>query len=225
MSYEHEQQEQLEHIRNWWNNNRKWTIPFLWILIIAFIAYNGYHYYKIEQNKQIDQLYYDVNTAIQTEPDITKIIKNTKYQQLKTVFSDAYFSEAIVMKVATQLLKNEKYDEAIKELTPLSHISLTKSPFSCVAKVHLAGALLEQKKYPQAIKELQLNDAQKEEAEPICIASILERLGDIYHISNKPLEAKKQWELAQTYVKKYQMIHKEESHPLKVNLELKLQGT
>lgn len=186
MAYDHDEQEQLDTLKAWWNQYGNLVT---WLLIIALSVYagwTGWIYYQRNQAIQASQLYDELQKAVGAK-DQTKVQRaatdmqdkfgRTPYAQMSALAAAKSAYDAGDLKTAKAQLQwvidNGREDE-----------------YKAVAKIRLAGILLDEKAYDDGLKLLS-GDFPAEFA-----GIVADRKGDILVAQEKVAEARAAYQLA-----------------------------
>lgn len=185
MAYDHEEQEQLDSLKAFWN---QYGNLLTWVLIIVLGAYAGYNYWRYMQR----------NKAAEA---------SMVYDQLQKSAQAA--DNAKVQKVAADL--ESKYDSTV--YAPMGALVAARSAFDAndnktakaqlqwaadhgsdeikaIARLRIAGILLDEKAYDEGLKLL------GGEFLPQFSSAVADRKGDILAAQNKLDEARKSYIVA-----------------------------
>lgn len=186
MAYDHDEQEQLDTLKAWWNQYGNLVT---WLFIIALSVYagwTGWIYYQRNQAIQASQLYDELQKAVGAK-DQTKVQRaatdmqdkfgRTPYAQMSALAAAKSAYDAGDLKTAKAQLQwvidNGREDE-----------------YKAVAKIRLAGILLDEKAYDDGLKLLS-GDFPAEFA-----GIVADRKGDILVAQEKVAEARAAYQLA-----------------------------
>jgi predicted negative regulator of RcsB-dependent stress response len=185
MAYDHEEQQQLDSLKNWWNNYGNVAT---WVLIVALAAYSGWQgwkYYQRNQSAQASQLYDALQSAVAAKDnakvqraaaDLQSRFDSTAYAPMSALVAARSAFDASDLKLAKQHLQ-----------WAADHGS---DEYQAVAKLRLAGVLLDEKAYDEALKALGGNFA------PEFAGSVADRKGDILVAQNKLADARAAYQAA-----------------------------
>ncbi len=204
MAYDHDEQEQLDTIKAWWNQYGNLVT---WLLIIALSAYagwTGWNYYQRNQAIQASQLYEELQKAIAAKDpakvqraavDMQDKFRRTAYAQMSALAAAKAAFDAGDMKTAKAQLQwtiDNARDDAYK----------------AVAKIRLAGVLLDEKAYDEGLKVLSGDF-------PGQFAGVVsDRKGDILVAQEKVNEARAAYQAA--------LENTEQTNPARQLIQLKL---
>ncbi len=186
MAYDLEEQEQLATLKAWW---KQYGNLLTWLLIIvlgAYAAWSGWHYYQRSQSVQAAQLYEELERAVAAKDnakvqraaaDMEERFKRTAYAQMAALAAAKTAYEANDAKTAKEQLQwvvEHGRDEDYKS----------------IAKIRLAGILLDEKAYDEGLKLLDGRFSSQ------FAGLVADRRGDILTAQNKIEEARAAYQLA-----------------------------
>ncbi|OGB23415.1 MAG: hypothetical protein A3I66_01765 [Burkholderiales bacterium RIFCSPLOWO2_02_FULL_57_36] len=186
MAYDHDEQEQLDTLKAWWNQYGNLVT---WLLIIALSVYagwTGWNYYQRNQAIQASLLHEELQKAVAAKDqakvqraatDMQDKFGRTAYAQMSGLAAAKAAFDAGDLKTAKAQLQwvidNGRDDE-----------------YKAVAKIRLAGILLDEKAYDDGLKLLSGDF-------PAAFASnVADRKGDILIAQGKVEEARAAYQLA-----------------------------
>jgi predicted negative regulator of RcsB-dependent stress response len=149
MAYDLEEQEQIDELKAWWKQNGKMLSLLLIGVLVAYTAYQGWHYFQNKQAVEASTQYQEL--IISDEKDINSI--QTKTAVLMENFSRTpYAARAALFAAKANYQANDtknakaKLDWAIKNAKETS--------VSALASLQLANILTEEKDFEGALKLL-----------------------------------------------------------------------
>jgi predicted negative regulator of RcsB-dependent stress response len=180
MAYDHEEQEQLDSLKAFWN---KYGNLLTWVLIVVLGAYAGYNYWRYHQRTQAaeasvlyDQLQKSAQAAdaaktMKTAADIEAKYDSTAYAPMAALVAAKVAFDASDLKSAKAQLQwaADHGDDEMK----------------AIARLRIAGILLDEKAYDEGLKLL------GGEFLPQFSSAVADRKGDILVAQNKLDEARK----------------------------------
>lgn len=186
MAYDHDEQEQLDTLKAWWNQYGNLVT---WLLIIALSAYagwTGWNYYQRNQAIQASQLYEELQKALAAKDQ-------AKVQRAATDMQDKFGRTAYAQMSALAAAKVafDAGDLATAKAQLQWAIDNGRDEeYQAIAKLRLAGILLDEKAYDQALKLLSSEF-------PAAFAGVVEdRKGDILMAQEKLAEAREAYQAA-----------------------------
>lgn len=144
-----EQQEQLDAIKGFWQDNKKWIMPLVLVVLLAAAGFNGW---TIWQNRQADQAT-DALVAMEgalREQNIDKA--RAAYKALTDDYARSTQAALGGLQMAKVLSSNGQLAEARGALEQVA-----KHPaddFAWVAKIRLAGVMLDENNAKGALEAL-----------------------------------------------------------------------
>jgi len=180
MAYDHEEQEQLDSLKAFWN---KYGNLLTWVLIVVLGAYAGYNYWRYHQRTQAaeasvlyDQLQKSAQAAdaaktMKMAADIEAKYDSTAYAPMAALVAAKVAFDASDLKSAKAQLQwaADHGDDEMK----------------AIARLRIAGILLDEKAYDEGLKLL------GGEFLPQFSSAVADRKGDILVAQNKLDEARK----------------------------------
>jgi predicted negative regulator of RcsB-dependent stress response len=185
MAYDHEEQQQLDSLKSWWNNYGNLAT---WVLIVALAAYSGWQgwkYYQRNQAAQASQLYDALQTAV-TAKDNAKAQRAAA--DLQSRFGSTAYAPMSALVAARSAFDANDLKAAKQQLQWAAEHGTDE--YKAVAKLRLAGILLDEKAYEEALKALDGN------MPPEFAASVADRKGDILVAQNKLADARTAYQAA-----------------------------
>ena len=182
MAYDHEEQEQLDSLKAFWN---QYGNLLTWVLIILLGAYAGFNYWRYHQRTQaaeasvlFDQLQKtaaaaDTAKSLKLASDIEAKYDSTAYAPMAALVAARVAFDASDLKSAKAQLQwaAEHGDDEMKS----------------IARLRIAGILLDEKAYDEGLKIL------GGEFLPQFSSAVADRKGDILVAQNKLDEARKSY--------------------------------
>lgn len=152
------EEEQVEAIKNWWNENGKSLLITIAVVLAGYFGWNGYQDHKVAQGEAASNLYQQlVNQAtkpltLQTEADKAEI--EVIATQIKDEFSGSLYAQFSGLYLAKFAIEANDFETAAGELKALVDAA-DKSPVTYLAQVRLARVLIQQEKYDEALALVQ----------------------------------------------------------------------
>jgi predicted negative regulator of RcsB-dependent stress response len=181
-----QEQEQLDALKTWWKDNRKWMMI---TLILALVAYGAVSYWKFYQSKQAAEastLYAEVLKQVSSNDP--KRINDAVAVLIEKYSSTAYAPRAQLL--AVQANTNAK--DLARAKTQLEWVisNASENGLKDTARLKLASILLDEKNYTDAMKLL---DAAHPDA---FIGLFADLKGDVLAAQGKTEEARTAYKLA-----------------------------
>lgn len=185
MAYDLEEQEQLDEFKVWWKKYGKLTVNLVLAALIAYAAWQGYHYFQQKKAVDASVLY---QALVTTDATKTTEIAAQATKLTSDYASTPYAGRAAVFAAKTSIIAKDI--KAAKTQLEWAVKNAKESAIKAIASVQLAGILFEEKNYDGAIKVLS-NDVDKG------FSGIKDDLlGDILVAQGKNAEAKKAYQNA-----------------------------
>jgi len=181
-----EQQEQLDELKHFWKQYGDFITWGLIIVLGAFAAWNGYHYWQRSQAAQASVMYDEVERSVQSG-DVAKIDRSLA--DMKDRFGGTTFAQQAGLLAARAYYDKGNIDASRAALTWVAEKSSDES-YQAIARLRLAGLLLEKKAYDEALQ-------QASGTFPKAFTALAaDRRGDIFVAQGKKAEAKVEYEKA-----------------------------
>jgi len=173
------EEEQVEKIKKWWNNNGKQIIAGAVIGLAGIWGWNTYSDYQDKQSLNARGLY------LSYASDSNNL---GAYDKLTTDFSSSTYSDQAILLMAKYLFDAGSYAQALGVIKPL--INNPSSVIANTATLRVASIYLQQGQHDQALSIL---EGQSEDGFSGLVFSLM---GDIYLDLGNHLEAQKYYSLA-----------------------------
>ncbi|MDP2071415.1 tetratricopeptide repeat protein [Methylotenera sp.] len=149
MAYDLEEQEQIDELKAWWKQNGKLISTLVIGLLVAYAAYQGWHYYQNKQAVEASTQYQDL---LVTEEKDLKAIQEKSAVLMEKFGATPYAGRAALLSAKANYQANEiKSAKAQLEWTIKNAI---ETSVSALASLQLANILAEEKDYEAALKLL-----------------------------------------------------------------------
>lgn len=148
------EEEQVEAIKKWWNENGKSLIITIVVVLAGYFGWNGYQENQRVQGEAASSIYQQlVNKATkpladQTEADKTEI--ETVAAQLKAEFPNSLYAKFAGLYLAKFAIEANNFEAAAAELQALVDAG-DKGPIAYLAQVRLARVFIQQEKLDEAL--------------------------------------------------------------------------
>jgi predicted negative regulator of RcsB-dependent stress response len=183
MSYDLQEQEQMDALKAWWRANNNWVTGAATVALLAVLAYQGWSWYTLRQSAAASVLYEEFDRAVSSK-DPKDVIRardlagtlvdqhgSTVYAAMAALREAKSNSDAGDLKTAKAQLSWAAEHAAQKEL-------------GLLARVRLAGILLDEKAYDPALEVL------KVDVPDAFACQFADRRGDVYAAQGKLTEAR-----------------------------------
>lgn len=180
MAYDHEEQEQLDSLKAFWN---QYGNLITWVLIIVLGAYAGYNYWRYHQRTQAAEasvLYEQLQKSVQAN-DEAKVLNLAA--DIEGKYGATAYGPMAALVAAKSAFDAKDLKSAKAQLQwAADHGS---DEYKSIAKLRIAGILLDEKAYDEGLKLL------GGEFMPQFASAVADRRGDILVAQNKLEEARK----------------------------------
>jgi predicted negative regulator of RcsB-dependent stress response len=206
MSYDLQEQEQLDALKAWWRTNSGWVSAAATAVLVVVLGYQGWNWYGMKQAAAASVLYEQFERAVTSKDpgDATKardLVGTLIEHHASTVFAAmAALREAKANIDAGDL-------KAAKERLTWAAEHAGQKELALLARVRLAGVLLDEKSYDQALQVL------KADVPDAFASEFADRRGDVYAAQGKLADARAAYAEA---------LAKAGSQPLRGLIQMKL---
>ena len=149
MAYDLEEQEQLDEFKAWWKQNGTMISTLLISLLVAYVAYQGWHYY---QNKQAVEASTQYQELLVTESKDLKAIQKKSAKLMESFSATPYAGRAALFAAKANYQANEI--KSAKAQLDWTVKNAKESAVSALATLQLANILSEEKNFEGALKLL-----------------------------------------------------------------------
>ena len=185
MAYDLEEQEQLDEFKAWWKKNGSMAINLVLAGLVAYAAWQGYHYYQNKKAVEASELY---QALVVTDINKTAEIKTQSAKLMDSFSGTPYAGRAAVFAAKANFSAND--DKSAKSQLEWAVKNAKESAVKAIAGLQLASILFEEKSYDEAQKVLSnISDKGYEGLKA-------NMQGDIFLAQGKQAEAKKAYENA-----------------------------
>jgi predicted negative regulator of RcsB-dependent stress response len=180
------EQEQLEAMKAWWQDNRNWIAAVLLVSVVVVGGWRGWSYYQHKQGSEAATLFQQFSEQMGSGD--AKRINDAAAAMMEKFAGSAYASRAALMAA----LVNEQMKDAATAKPQLQWVidNAGEEGLKDMARLRLAAVLLDEKNYAEALKQL--------EAEHMASFDGLyaDLRGDILNAQGKKDEARSAYTLA-----------------------------
>jgi predicted negative regulator of RcsB-dependent stress response len=206
MSYDLQEQEQLDALKAWWRSNANWLTALAILVLLVVAAYQGWSWYTVRQATAASGLYdqFDKAAGSKDPKDVAKA------RDLLGTLIDQHGSTLYATMAALRAAKTNVDAGDVKtakgQLSWVAEHSSQKE-LALLARVRLAGLLLDEKAYDQAL------DALKVDVPDAFAGEFADRRGDVYAAQGKVKDARAAYTEA---------LAKAGSQPMRTLIQMKL---
>ena len=184
--YDLEEQEKLDDLKAWWEQNSKYVSAAVLVVALVVIGVQGWRWYQRTQAEQASVLYQAVSQAARAN-DVSKA-KEPAAQIVDRFARTAYAPRAALLYAKMLYDSGDKAGARAQLQWVVDHAS--GDELKAIARFRLAQALLDEKQYDDALKTL---DVKTDDAFAGLFADLK---GDILAAAGKNAEAKLAYETA-----------------------------
>ena len=145
-----EEQEQLAELKHFWKSYGNLISWVLIVILSAYAAWNGYHYWERTQSAKASALYDEVEKAVAAN-DVARVERSLA--DMKDKFGSTHFAHQAGLLAARNLYDQGKADQAKAILSWVADSAPTPA-LKDVARLRLASLLWEVKALDEALKQL-----------------------------------------------------------------------
>ncbi|HVR92634.1 MAG TPA: tetratricopeptide repeat protein [Casimicrobiaceae bacterium] len=184
--YDLEEQEKLDDLKAWWEQNSKYVSAAVLVVALVVIGVQGWRWYQRTQAEQASVLYQAVSQAARAN-DVSKA-KEPAAQIVDRFARTAYAPRAALLYAKMLYDSGDKAGARAQLQWVVDHAS--GDELKTIARFRLAQAMLDEKQYDDALKTL---DVKTDDAFAGLFADLK---GDILAAAGKNAEAKSAYETA-----------------------------
>jgi predicted negative regulator of RcsB-dependent stress response len=180
-----EQQEQLDAIKGFWSDNKRWIVPMIALVVLTAVALNGWSWWQNRQAEGATEALMAMEGAL-GQQDVEKA--RVAYKVLVDDFSGSTQAAIGGLAMAKVFASSGDLTQARSALEAVSKHS--EQGFAWIAKVRLAGVMLDEDNAKSAVSVLE--GTPPKEFLPI----VNDRRGDVHVALGNKEEARSAWKLA-----------------------------
>lgn len=180
------EQEQLDALKSWWKDNRKWLISALVIVLVAYAALTFWKSYQSKQAVEASTLYAEVLKQVASNDP--KRINDAVAVLVEKYSNTAYAPRAQLLAVQGNMQVKDLARAKSQLEWVIAHAS--EAGLQDTARLKLSSILLDEKNYTEAMKLL---DATHPEA---FVGLFADLKGDVLAAQGKTEEARAAYKLA-----------------------------
>lgn len=145
------EQEQLEAMKAWWQDNRNWIAAVLLVSVVVVGGWRGWSYYQHKQGSEAATLFQQFSEQMGSGD--AKRINDAAAAMMEKFAGSAYASRAALMAA----LVNEQMKDAATAKSQLQWVidNAGEEGLKDMARLRLAAVLLDEKNYAEALKQLE----------------------------------------------------------------------
>lgn len=144
------EQEQIEAIKAWWNDNSRWLLGVFLIAALSMAGWRGWHYYKNNQAQEAATLFHQFSEQLGRGD--AKLVNDAAAALMDKFPSTVYATRAALMAaLVSEELKN--LESAKKQLYWIIEHA-TEDTMRDIAHLRLAAILLDEKNFADALMHL-----------------------------------------------------------------------
>ena len=146
-----QEQEQIEALKAWWNDNGNYLLGALLVIAVAMGGWRGWQYYQHKQSSDAATLYSEF--TMQLGSNDAKRVNDAAAAVMDRFASTPYAARAALL--AAQV--NEMVKDTAHAKSQLQWVidHAAEAALKDVARLRLASVLLDEKNYPDAMKLLE----------------------------------------------------------------------
>ncbi|MDR0769910.1 MAG: tetratricopeptide repeat protein [Burkholderiales bacterium] len=148
--YDHQEQEQLEDIKAWWNEWGGYVTAIVMTLLLVVLAVMGWRWWKAEQAKSASTLYFAVSDAVHAK-DGTRA--KEAMTQLATGYGGTGYAPRAALLLAESLWSGGDKAEAQAQLQWVIDRA-SESDLKDIARYRLAETLIDEQRFDDALRTL-----------------------------------------------------------------------
>src|SRR4051794_2393441 len=148
MAYDLEEQEQIDAIKGWWQDNGRTVVLAIIAVLVGIAGVQGWRYYRAQQAERAATLFSQLDEAQRANDP--KRVRDIAAQVIDRYGATQYAGIA-ALAAAKASFQTGEMDEARKNLQwAIEHAK--EDEMRDVARLRLVAVLLDQKKYDEALK-------------------------------------------------------------------------
>jgi len=206
MSYDLQEQEQLEAFKAWWRGNSNWVTTLSTVALLAVLAYQGWSWYGLRQAAAASALYEEFEKAASSKDPKEAVKARDLVGTLIEQHGSTLYAALAALRAAKSNIDAGDLKTAKGQLTWVAEHASQKE-LSLLARVRLAGILLDEKAYDQALEVL------KADVPDAFAGEFSDRRGDVYAAQGKVKDARAAYTEA---------LAKAGSQPMRTLIQMKL---
>jgi len=176
MSYDLQEQEQLDAFKAWWKTNGNWVSGAASVVLAAILAYQGWNWYSLRKSAEASAMYDQFERAT-TAKDAGRA-KELAGSLIEQHGSTVYAALAALRSAKSNVDASDQNAAKSQLRWVVDHAS--QKELALLARVRLAGLLLDEKAYDEALQVL------KVDVPDAFATEFADRRGDVLLAQGKP---------------------------------------
>jgi len=186
MAYDHDEQEQLDSLKAWWDKYGNVILGFVTLVLVAILSWQGWNWYQRNQAAEAGG-YFDALRGAAQQNQTGPLVNAS--ETLRSRFGSTVYAPRGALIAADARLASGDVDGARAELAWV--IGEGKDPaLAAVARVRLAAILLDQKDFDAALA--QVSATAPAGFEPL----FADARGDVFFARGEAAQARQAWQQA-----------------------------
>jgi predicted negative regulator of RcsB-dependent stress response len=180
MSYDLQEQEQLDAFKAWWRGHGNWVTTTATVVLLGILARQGWSWYELRQSAEASAQYEEYERASASKDSVKArdLVGSLIEQHGSTVYA-----ALAALRAARANIDAGDRKTAKAQLTWVMEHAAQKE-LALLARVRLAGVLLDEKAHDEALQVL------KVEVPDAFAAEFADRRGDVYAAQGKLADAR-----------------------------------
>lgn len=188
------EEEQLEALKRWWQENGKFTVVLVALVVAGWFGWQGWQERQRQQAEAASLVYQDLVEAsiVEADESLAEDKRATATHlagQLKSEYASSQYAQNAALYLAKLAVESRELDKAVAELQWV----LDQNPeqgVELVTRLRLARVYAAQNAYEKALTTLEGDNVEA------FAAAYAEVRGDIYVAQNKAQQARAAYQLA-----------------------------
>jgi predicted negative regulator of RcsB-dependent stress response len=180
VSYDLQEQEQLDSFKAWWKANGNWISGAATVVLAAVLAYQGWSWYALRQSAAASAMYEEFERATLAK-DAAKA-RDLTGSLIEQHGSTVYAALAALRAAKSNIDASDRKAAKAQLTWVMEHAS--QKELALLARVRLAGLLLDEKAYDEAVQVL------KADVPDAFATEFADRRGDVYFAQGKMADAR-----------------------------------
>jgi predicted negative regulator of RcsB-dependent stress response len=183
MSYDLQEQEQVDALKAWWRAHGNWVTAAAIVVLLAVFAYRGWSWYGLRQAAAASTFYEEFERASASKDPKDAAKTRDLVGTLIEQHGSTVYATIAALRAAKSNIEAGDPKTAKAQLTWAAEHAAQKE-LALLARVRLAGVLLDEKAYDQALQTL------KVDVPDAFVAEFADRRGDVYAAQGKVGDAR-----------------------------------